>query len=453
MAGQALRMLLPSIQAVHPSIVEATLGLLKSPHIQIQYEGYEILRDLICRPQLQDVILVQLIAILKTTVEDVQEELPEDRRRRQKAVSEGKTLTAGQWGGLLGKTDEMKNQNEAIAASYMQQAYAAKLLGVMAAIYRELAGRMIDLQVVSGLLNVIANVGHPDSQRYAANSLLFLVENFDYVAEALREHMGQNFFEILEEKPDTFYKELSREQVRYLRRNTVQIHAAGSTGALSESETGSGSSDEEEGADTPRRQARARSAASKSRATTAGSARFPTSREGETPRPETSETQEVPSTADSGPKSGQASTPLTEGEKPEEKAPPAPLVQEMYVPLGQAAVNATFAGNKFVSSEKLDSKEKFAVDLEKLANATTSTKKDKGRKEEYQLHPETEEWLSQKKNDPEIFHKDLKMALETSSTTTPASAPRPREIDREASTATHESNEEMVDEDLATDNA
>ena len=88
----------------------------------------------------------------------------------------------------------------------------------MAATYNELAGRMIELQVVSGLLNVIANVGHPDSQRYAASTLLvgnaslllvgafhvaqthmqYLVDEFDNVAQALRDHMGQNFFELLE---------------------------------------------------------------------------------------------------------------------------------------------------------------------------------------------------------------------------------------------------------------
>ena len=37
---------------------------------------------------------------------------------------------------------------------------------------RELAEKMIQGQLVSGLLNVIANVGHLDSQKYAANTLL-----------------------------------------------------------------------------------------------------------------------------------------------------------------------------------------------------------------------------------------------------------------------------------------
>ncbi|OUM67322.1 hypothetical protein PIROE2DRAFT_5292, partial [Piromyces sp. E2] len=38
MSSQALRMLLPSIPVIHPSIVEAVSSLLKSKYIQIQYE-------------------------------------------------------------------------------------------------------------------------------------------------------------------------------------------------------------------------------------------------------------------------------------------------------------------------------------------------------------------------------------------------------------------------------
>ncbi|KAJ3044224.1 hypothetical protein HDV00_002902 [Rhizophlyctis rosea] len=433
MAGQALRMLLPSIPAIHPSIVEATIALLKSPHIQIQYEGYEILRELIRRPPLQDVILAQLISILKITVEDVQEESPEDRRRRQKAVSEGKTLTAGQWG--FGKGDEGKSQNETTAASYVQQAYAAKLLGVMAATYKDLAGRMIELQAVSGLLNVIANVGHPDSQRYAASTLLFLVDEFDHVAQALREHMGQNFFELLESQPDTFYKELTRDQVRYLRRNTVRVHAADSASVMSDSDVESISSDDEEGT-AAKRPPRARSAISRSRPTTAGAAaQFPTSREGE-PRPaETTKTEAEPEKPETAKEKEKATTPA-DLQEAKEKAAAAPMVQDMYISFGQAAVHSTFSGNKFVPSQKVDSKERFNNELDdyRATNANVADiKKERGRKEEFEEDPQTVRWLSDKKNDVDLFKKN-KMALDTGSEPAAANTlpTKPRESDLES---------------------
>ena len=62
----------------------------------------------------------------------------------------------------------------------------------------ELAEKLINHQLVSALLNVIANVYHPESQKYATENLLYLVSKFDYVATALRANMGQNFFDLLE---------------------------------------------------------------------------------------------------------------------------------------------------------------------------------------------------------------------------------------------------------------
>ncbi|KAJ3057110.1 hypothetical protein HK097_000574 [Rhizophlyctis rosea] len=440
LAGQALRMLLPSIPAVHPSIVEATIALLKSPHIQIQYEGYEILRELIRRPPLQEVILAQLISILKVTVEDVQEESPDDRRRRQKAVSEGKTLTAGQWG--FAKGDEMKAQSETTAASYVQQAYAAKLSGVMAATYNQLAGRMIELQVVSGLLNVIANVGHPDSQRYAASTLLYLVDEFDNVAQALREHMGQNFFELLETQPDTFYKELTRDQVRYLRRNTVRVHAADTASIMSDSDVESISSDDDEAAAPSQRQTKRRSARTRSRPATAGTAmQFPSSREGDARPAETIQTEAKPDTGESARDKEKTSSPGV-AEEGKDQAPTTPLVQDMYVSFGQAGVHSTFSGNKFVPAQKVDSKEKFNHDLEdyRAANANIiDIKKERGRKEEFPEDDQTIKWLSDKKNDADLFKKN-KMALDTGSETPNQIPAKPREsaMESEASTVLHD---------------
>jgi hypothetical protein len=49
-----------------------------------------------------------------------------ERRRRAQKNSEGKTLTANQWGGVL-MPDE--KPSDMLLATYVQQAYAAKLLG------------------------------------------------------------------------------------------------------------------------------------------------------------------------------------------------------------------------------------------------------------------------------------------------------------------------------------
>ncbi|KAJ3014746.1 hypothetical protein HKX48_004984 [Thoreauomyces humboldtii] len=413
MAGQALRLLLPSIQAVHPSIVEATVALLKNPHIQIQYEGYEILRELFSRTSLQDVIITQLITILKTSVEDTQEDLPEERRRRAKGE---KSLGGNQWGNLIPKGDEGKAQSESIAAGYMQQAYAAKLLGVMAAANRELAERMIDAQIVSGLLSVIANVGHTDSQHYAASALIVLVGLFDFVGAALREHMGKNFFELLEDKPDKFYKELNREQVRYLRRNNVQIHAGPDANAVSESDDGV-SSDEENDEATAKTRSRPKSGRTPHSAGSRGTApatpfdMFPATRDGDSIRSETKQQEE----AIAGPAEQEPSKPATaikieQMVEPEERIPP-PAVQDLYVPFAQPVVNATFSARKFGKADNIETRETFDADLEKFRANELGQKRDT-RKEEAPVDRTNEQWLLKMKNAD--FH-DIKLAVSVDS--------------------------------------
>lgn len=57
---------------------------------------------------------------------------------------------------------------------------------------------MIQMQVVSGLLNTVANTAYPKSQQFATNTLLFLTERHPVVAKTLLESMGSNFFDLLQ---------------------------------------------------------------------------------------------------------------------------------------------------------------------------------------------------------------------------------------------------------------
>ncbi|KAI9355923.1 hypothetical protein DFJ73DRAFT_823950 [Zopfochytrium polystomum] len=319
MVGQALRMLLPSVQLIHVSIVDATLSLLKSPHIQIQYEGYEMLRELVQRPNLQDAILTQLINILKTQVDDSAEEVNDDRRRRAQK-GEGKTLTANQWNGITIQDDKPWDGTLSI---YIQQAYAAKLLGVIAATNMELAERMIQLQVVCGLLNTVANVAHPESQRYAANTML--------------------------DKPDTFFRELTWEQVRYLRKNTVRVTAyERNEDEKDRDSNASGSSDDDGSLGSSRPTTGGRHRAS------TGSTAFPTSRgahekqDSDTIAP--TDKPEAPSAAQQVDQTkAQKDAIISEYEKmkdPNEEH----LVEEMYEPYGHASSNTTFSLERFRST-------------------------------------------------------------------------------------------------------
>ncbi|KAJ3015788.1 UNVERIFIED_CONTAM: hypothetical protein HDU68_012565 [Siphonaria sp. JEL0065] len=318
--------------------------------------GYELIRELVKRQSLQEVVLIQLIRLLKfVPTEDLLDD-NDDRRRRGPKGGEGKTLQANnQWATSM-LSDE--KPSDSMLAIYIQQAYAAKLLGVIATSSNELAERMIQMQIVSGLLNLIANVMHPDSQKYASNILIYLVQTFDYVAEALIQNMGRNFFDLLEDKPDTFFRELTWEQVKYLRKNTVRINAEDQEDEEGgdEDSGGSVSSDEDgklnEGGtdpwDSPTRQ-------------DTGDA--------------------APATAPEANKAAQNQSILNDYEKNKD-VQEEPMVEELYHPFGHASSNVTFAGTKFKKSGA-DVSDKFYQELNQFRG--TNEKKVHKDKEEFQV--------------------------------------------------------------------
>ncbi|KAI9199221.1 uncharacterized protein BJ171DRAFT_570610 [Polychytrium aggregatum] len=410
MAGQAVRMLLPHIQTVHPSVVEITIGLLKSINIQVQYEGYEILRSLSERSALQDVVIQQLIAILKISVDDYIEDMNEARGRRQKGQQEGAGGGAS-WQGMLTKSEETaKKQNDALMSTYVQQAYAAKLLGIMAAGSKEIAERQIQLQIISGLLNVIANLGHPESQKYAASALIYLVETFDYVGFALQETMGQNFFELLEFKPDTFFKELTREQVRYLRRNNVKIVSAESTSSLIEDDSSSVSSGEAEESSRPT----TRSARSAERKPKSSGMEFPSSREGDMVFGEKKGEGEKSRDIEPVQQKTQDEVLSAYEKLADQQNQAAPNVQEMYLPYNLGPATATFSSNKFEPVSKKSADDSFELEMHmfRARNAEKSIQTKKREFDVLEKDPEMMEKLNSLRGSPDLFKKNIPLKVD-----------------------------------------
>ena len=125
--------------------------------------------------------------------------------------------------------DGAQDELEVATAAYVQQSYSAKLLGVMAATYSELCEKMMHRQVVSALLCAIGNTKYPDSQRYAANTVLFLTQKYPAIQKAIEESMGHHFWQAMDTQPDNFFANLSKEQVKALKRNqiVVQVDSSG----------------------------------------------------------------------------------------------------------------------------------------------------------------------------------------------------------------------------------
>lgn len=93
--------------------------------------------------------------------------LPKDIHKKSEKKSEWSSILNGG-----AKEDNTRVRADTLLATYVQQAHCAKLLGYFAATSKAMAKRMLHFQVVSGLLNTLANVNHSESQRHAASTLM-----------------------------------------------------------------------------------------------------------------------------------------------------------------------------------------------------------------------------------------------------------------------------------------
>ncbi|TPX36565.1 hypothetical protein SmJEL517_g01216 [Synchytrium microbalum] len=350
-AGMGLRQLLPSIPSFNPSIVESVLALLKHPNPTVQIEAYDILQELVKRSTLQDTLLSQLVSILKISVDPTGDDHSDDIWTREATT----TGPPPQFSNSSDKSEEYaKIVLEASTAVYQQQSYVSKLLGSFAATSDALGVRMVQMQVVSGLLNTIGNVGYPKSQHFATNTLLFLTERHAIVAKTLQDCMGQNFYELLQNKPDTFYRELNKEQVRFLRRNTVKVLFADDD-LIDDDEFAPSPSTSDDDEDVQIEGAVAEKRAKKKR-----SPMFPDT-EGQSAR--SPSIQSITSMEELRMESATAATVVVPAERPlsviesilgEPLEEEAQTHQTMYIPYGgthvQNTAGASFAANPFVSS-------------------------------------------------------------------------------------------------------
>lgn len=106
------------------TLIDPAANLLRSQHMQVQYEGFELLSELVNRPNCQDPIIVILVAILRNVFDNSTDET--ERHRPGQPPAKETKQTMAQWAGL--SADDAK-EKERILSGYVQQAYATKLVG------------------------------------------------------------------------------------------------------------------------------------------------------------------------------------------------------------------------------------------------------------------------------------------------------------------------------------
>eukprot|EP01135_Chromosphaera_perkinsii_P000407 Nk52_evm54s78 gene=Nk52_evmTU54s78 len=219
MAAQGIRLLLPSLQQINAQIIEPSLSLLKSQHLEVQYEGCELLKGLCSQGSLQQAILSSLIALLKPNMDDV---FVGDENEGENAEGGGIHVNI--------RKKEKRSRNEgakAIPPEFLQQSTAAKMLGVLAALSSDMAKMMVQLQAPHGLLVAMGNAQYNESRKQAHQTLVFLIKTFPEVGKAIYLSFGEGLFTEMITQTDTFWKNTNKTQIDLFTTNTLRIAELG----------------------------------------------------------------------------------------------------------------------------------------------------------------------------------------------------------------------------------
>eukprot|EP00795_Rhopilema_esculentum_P004528 gene4528-20780_t len=191
LATQTLRYVQDIVGRASLTIIDPTLLLLRSLHVEVQYEAYELIKDLV-KYEIKDDILQRLVGLLKPTDADI-EKIPE-----------------------VFSDASLVSEMEASLPLYIQQAATAKCIGLLAKEDLKTAERLIQLGAVEALLFAMGNEKHPESQKQAGISLEFFIRRFPYVDDAVRKALGDSFYREFMSQPDAVYLKLTQIQINVL---------------------------------------------------------------------------------------------------------------------------------------------------------------------------------------------------------------------------------------------
>ncbi|XP_067893216.1 armadillo-like helical domain containing protein 1 isoform X3 [Heterodontus francisci] len=197
LAIQTLRTLQTVVKIVHPCIVEPLLNILRTIHYEVQYEGIEFIKILV-NYNVRKALLEGLVARLNPSMDDI---------KNQPKILDDEPTT---------------NLSESLPL-FVQQAAAAKVIGLLIQESAEIAEELLQLRVVHHLMIAMGNLEHADSQRQASLTLEHLVRTFPVVEENVREAMGETLYELYMLNPESLYLKMDLVQSDVLVGNKINI--------------------------------------------------------------------------------------------------------------------------------------------------------------------------------------------------------------------------------------
>ncbi|CAI9727091.1 armadillo-like helical domain containing protein 1 [Octopus vulgaris] len=198
-AVNSLRLVQPVINTTLPTLVEPLLTLLKTLHLEVQYEVTNYIKELI-GSKLTNQILTGLINLL----------CPE-----------------ATWLAIPDSiTDPMKSSLSVTTPSHIhiQQAASAKTIRIVVEDNDEVAKKLIDLGVIQKLLNGVGNPGSADCQRHCSLALQYFAKTFPEEAVKIKDVLGDELYNVLMSSPNILYQNLCVSEVETLENIRGNIH-------------------------------------------------------------------------------------------------------------------------------------------------------------------------------------------------------------------------------------
>ncbi|XP_050757068.1 armadillo-like helical domain containing protein 1 [Gymnogyps californianus] len=203
LALQTLRVMQDVVGEAPSVLVEPVLGVLCSVCLEVQYEAIQLLKALMAH-EVRPALLKGLVALLTPP--------------RKKAVSKHHSHLLN-----VPHADPATLCLREPVLVYIQQAAAAKAIGVLAKESAEVAEELIQLKVVHGLMVAVGNLDHMASQRHASISLEYFVHTFPFVEECVKKALGHTLFQRFMDSPETWYTKMDPVQAEELASNVVDI--------------------------------------------------------------------------------------------------------------------------------------------------------------------------------------------------------------------------------------
>ncbi|XP_045440709.1 armadillo-like helical domain containing protein 1 [Pipistrellus kuhlii] len=207
LALQTLRTAQSIIGATHPSIVDCVLNVLRTMHLEVQYEAIQLIKDLV-NYDVCEALLKGLVDLLTPNVPEVSD--PQLR--------------------ILSETSVLQLTSSHLPAAhlpaFLQQAAAAKAIGVLVRGNMTLAEEMLGLRVVHSLMAAMGNAEHSNSQRQASLTLEYLVQVFPVVEQHVQKSMGDELYQLFRSNAEDLHMKIDSVQVDILATNKVNVSKA-----------------------------------------------------------------------------------------------------------------------------------------------------------------------------------------------------------------------------------